>query len=424
MLSSPGHAFFFSCQVFDQGVEMTEVFAGKRILIGVTGSVAAFKVAGWVSTLAKAEARVSVIMTESATRFVTPLTFSALSGEKTYTDMFDGESGESMAHINLGREADIIIVAPATAQTMARLANGMASDLLSTTILASRAPVFICPAMNSRMYGHTATQHNIERLKSYGYTLIDPESGLMACKEEGQGRLPEWEQVEEIFRRALTRQDLSGQNILVTAGPTREPIDPARFLSNRSSGKMGFALARAAYRRGAEVILVAGPTVLAAPAGVRRIDVRTAQEMYDAVMEYSGSADVVIKAAAVADYRAKAVSREKIKKEQIGDFLELERNPDILKELGRRKKPGQILVGFAAESSALEVEGRKKLVAKNLDLIAVNNINSDSTGFEVDNNQILVLSRERAESLPFSSKDHTADLLLDRVLRALEARVH
>lgn len=403
---------------------MTAVYSGKRILIGVTGSVAAFKVAGWVSTLAKAEARVSVIMTESATRFVTPLTFSALSGEKTYTDMFDGECGESMAHINLGREADIIIIAPATAQTIARLANGMASDLLSTTVLASRAPVFICPAMNSRMFSHAATQRNIERLKTYGYTVIDPESGMMACKEEGQGRLPEWDQVEEIFKRALSRQDLSGQTVLVTAGPTREPIDPARFLSNRSSGKMGYALARAAYRRGARVILVAGPTALAAPAGVERVNVQTAQEMYDAVMEYAESADVVIKSAAVADYRAKTVSREKIKKEQIGSCLELERNPDILKELGRRKKPGQILVGFAAESSALEEEGRKKLIAKNLDMIAVNNINSDSTGFEVDNNQVLLLSLESAESLPFTSKDHTADLLLDRVVLKFGGKRH
>lgn len=402
---------------------MTIGYSGKRILVGVTGSIAAFKVAGWVSTMAKAEAQVSVIMTESATRFVTPLTFGALSGEKVHTDMFDAESGESMAHINLGREADIIVIAPASAQTIARLANGMADDLLSTTVLASRSPVFVCPAMNSRMYSHPATQEHIEKLKIYGYNVIDPDEGMMACKEEGLGRLPEWEQVDEIFQRALGPNDLQGQTFLVTAGPTREPIDPARFLSNRSSGKMGFALARAAYRRGAEVKLVTGPTALPTPSGIHLIRVQTASEMYDVVMQHADWASVIIKSAAVADYRARQISSEKIKKEQISGCLELERNPDILKELGQRKRDGQILVGFAAESSGLEAEGRKKLEAKNLDMIAVNNINSTSTGFEVDNNQVLLLSREGAETLPFTSKDHTADLLLDRVCRVLSARL-
>jgi phosphopantothenoylcysteine decarboxylase/phosphopantothenate--cysteine ligase len=402
---------------------MTTVYSGKRILIGVTGSIAAFKVAGWVSTLAKAEAMVSVIMTESATRFVAPLTFSALSGEKVHTEMFDASSGESMAHINLGRDADIIIIAPASAQTIARLANGMADDLLSTTVLAARSPVYICPAMNSFMYRHPATQENISKLKSYGYHVIDPDEGMMACKEEGPGRLPEWEQVDDIFQRALTVSDLQGRTVLVTAGPTREPIDPARFLSNRSSGKMGFALARAARRRGAEVILVAGPTGLPTPAGVKRVNVQTAQDMYDAVMQYAEMASVIIKSAAVADYKPRSCFTEKVKKEQISDQLELERNPDILKELGKRKKEGQILVGFAAESSRLELEGRKKLEAKNLDMIAVNNINSDSTGFEVDNNQVLLLTVEGAETLPFTSKDHTADLILDRVSWALTEKV-
>lgn len=417
------HAFsFMSSEYWSMSPVMTTAYTGKQILIGVTGSIAAFKVAGWVSTLAKAEARVSVIMTESATRFITPLTFSALSGEKTYTDMFDNESGESMAHINLGRDADIIIIAPASAQTIARLAQGMADDLLSTTVLASRAQVFVCPAMNSRMYSHPATQQNISRLKSFGYRVIDPTEGLMACKEEGQGRLPEWEQVNEIFQRALTTPDLQGQTVLVTAGPTREPLDPARFLSNRSSGKMGFAIARAAYRRGAEVILVSGPTALPPPVGVKSVNVQTAIEMYEAVMQYADSATVIIKSAAVADYRAQQVSNEKIKKEKIGSSLELAKNPDILKELGKRKKNGQILVGFAAESSGLEVEGRKKLEAKNLDMIAVNNISSDKTGFEVDNNQILLLRRDGAETLPFTSKNHTADLLLDRVVQVLVAR--
>ena len=393
------------------------VYAGKKVLVGVTGSIAAFKVAGWVSTLAKAEARVSVIMTNSATRFVTPLTFSALSGEKTHVDMFDNESGESMAHINLGRDADLIIIAPASAHTIARLAHGMADDLLSTTILASRTPVCICPAMNSRMYSHPATQENIEKLKKFGYHVIDPQEGMMACKEEGPGRLPEWEQVDDIFQRALSRQDLSGQTVLVTAGPTREPIDPARFLSNRSSGKMGFALARAAWRRGAKVILVAGPGSLPTPGTIERINVQTALEMHEAVMLYAEKSTIIIKAAAVADYRAKEVASQKIKKEAIGTSLELEKNPDILLELGRKKRDGQVLVGFAAESSRLIEEGTRKLQAKNLDLIAVNNISSESTGFEVDTNQVLLISREKSENLPFASKEKTADLILDQVVQ-------
>lgn len=395
------------------------VYAGKRVLVGVTGSIAAFKVAGWVSTLAKAEARVSVIMTEAATRFVTPLTFSALSGEKTHVDMFDNESGESMAHINLGRDADLIIVAPASAQTIARLANGMADDLLSTTILASRVPVCICPAMNSRMFTHPATQLNIEKLKNFGYKIIDPEEGMMACKEEGPGRLPEWELVNEIFQRVLSPQDLAGQTVLVTAGPTREPIDPARFLSNRSSGKMGFALARAAWRRGAKVVMVAGPSQLPTPGGVERINVQTAQEMHDAVMRLAESSSIVIKAAAVADYRSKEVAGEKIKKEAIKTTLLLEKNPDILLGLGNKKRDGQVLVGFAAESSRLVEEGSRKLQAKNLDLIAVNNISAEGTGFEVDTNQVLLIGRDDTETLPFASKEKTADLILDRVVRLL-----
>ena len=399
---------------------MSSVYSGKRILVGVTGSIAAFKVAGWVSTLAKAEADVSVVMSESATRFVTPLTFAALSGNKAYTDMFDHESGESMAHILLGKEADLIIVAPASAHTIARLAGGLADDLLSTTILASRSPVYICPAMNTRMYDHPAVQENLLKLKNYGYVVVDPDEGMMACKEEGKGRLPEWEQVDPIFAKALSRQDLAGRKILISAGPTREAIDPARFLSNRSSGKMGYALARAAARRGADVTLVSGPTSLVPPAGVNTVAVQSAEDMYGAIMEYSGSADIIIKAAAVADYGAKDVSGVKIKKDKIAGNLELKQNPDILFELGVKRREGQFLVGFAAESNNLEKEGRKKLDKKNLDMIAVNNINSDNTGFEVDFNQILLISKENSELLPFVSKEQTADMMFDRIIAAIE----
>lgn len=396
---------------------MSNSYSGKRILVCISGSIAAFKVAGWVSNLAKSEARVSVVMTKGATQFITPLTFAALSGEKVHTDMFDASSGESMAHILLGSEADLIIVAPATAQTIGRLALGLADDLLSTTLLATRAPVYICPAMNSRMYSHPATQRNLKLLKEYGYSVIDPDVGTMACREEGQGRLVEWEQVDDIFQKCLMDQDFKGKKILVTAGPTREPIDPARFLSNRSSGKMGFAIARAATLRGASVTLVAGPTSLPTPSGVSRINVQTAEEMHKAVIDQAEQAEIIIKSAAVSDYGPREFSSIKVKKENIDSNLELKQNPDILRDLGENKKKTQLLVGFAAESGNFEAEGRKKIAAKNLDMIAVNNINSDTSGFEVDTNQLLLITRDSSVELPFGTKGENADKLLDHVAK-------
>ena len=396
-------------------------FAGKNIVIGVTGSIAAFKVAGWVSTLAKAEARVTVIMTDSAMRFVSPLTFTSLSGEKVYTDMF--ADGPDMSHIRLATEADLFIIAPATAHTIAKLAHGLSDNLLTTTVLATRAKVIVCPAMNGRMYSHPATQLNIATLKELNYQVIDPASGMMACKDEGQGRLPEWEQVREVFLRAVSADDLKGESVLVSAGPTREHIDPARFISNRSSGKMGYALARAAYRRGAEVTLVSGPTHLPCPEGATRIDVQTAEDMRTAMLEHFPKATVIIKAAAVSDFRPETTHREKVKKGQAGLSLELRANPDILRELGE-KKDGvhQLLVGFAAESSNLVSEGKKKLLKKNLDLIAVNDITRDNTGFESDTNQITLIDSQDIIELPLVSKERTADLILDRIITLLQTR--
>ena len=395
-------------------------FAGKNIVVGVSGSIAAFKVAGWVSTLAKAEANVTVIMTAAARRFVTPLTFAALSGNRVHGQLFASDAGEEMPHIRLAREADAILVAPASAQTLARLAHGLTDDLLATVILASRAPVLICPAMNSQMYTHAATRANLETLRGYGYHVLQPASGLLACREQGQGRLAEWEAVWPRLMRLLTPQDLAGIKIVVTAGPTREAIDPARFLSNRSSGKMGYALAEAAMLRGAEVVLVSGPTTLPAPAGVRLVPVISALEMYEAVLAEATDARVVIKAAAVADYRPAEVFTDKVKKDQIDLSLRLCANPDILLELGRRKRPGQILVGFAAETRDLEAAGRKKLAAKNLDLIAVNNVNADNTGFEADTNQLLLLRADGgSELMPLARKSVVAAMLLDRVAALL-----
>lgn len=401
---------------------MQTVFAGKKVIIGVTGSIASFKVAGWVSELAREEALVSVVMTTSATEFITPLTFAALSGNDVYTEMFSAAKEDTMAHINLGRDADVVLIAPATANTIAKLANGFADDLLTTTVLATRAKVIVCPAMNSRMYSHPSTKNNIIKLKELGYTVIDPGCGMMACKEEGEGRLPEWDEVKEYMARSLTPQSLHGQRILVTAGPTREPLDPARFLSNRSSGKMGYALARSAFRRGGEVTLISGPSSLSCPTGVHLVKVQTAKEMYDAVLSHAKNCSVVIKAAAVADYRPEKNFQHKIKKEQIETQLILERNPDILLELGKMKQKGQLLIGFAAESQNFQQEGLKKLQNKNLDLIAVNNISDGNTGFEVENNQILLIGAFGAESLPYTSKLHTADLIWERVVSLLHEK--
>ena len=402
---------------------MHRPFAGKRIVVGVTGSIAAFKVAGWVSALSKEEARVAVIMTESACRFVAPLTFAALSGERVHSSLFAEEGAEDIPHIQLAREVDLLVIAPATAHTIARLAHGLADDLLTCTVLASRAQVLVCPAMNSQMYSHPAVQENIEKLKNLGYLILTPESGRMACKEEGPGRLPEWELAREVMLQLLAVPDLTGEKILITAGPTREPLDPARFLSNRSSGKMGYSLARTARRRGAEVTLITGPTALSLPPGVCCLQVETAREMCEAVMEHCQDASVIVKAAAVSDFRPVTKSADKVKKEQAELFLPLEQTTDILKELGKmKKKAGFLLVGFAAESRNHAAEGERKLKNKNLDLIAINDIGSAHTGFEVDSNQVTLLDRNGVTPLPLVSKEQTADLIWDHVVMMLKKR--
>jgi phosphopantothenoylcysteine decarboxylase/phosphopantothenate--cysteine ligase len=404
-------------------IDMHTSFTGKKIIIGVCGSIAAFKVAGWVSSLAKDEARITVVMTDSAKKFVSPLTFASLSGEKVFSEMFPAEQGPEMSHINLGKDADIILIAPATAQTIARLAHGFADDLLSAMVLAAgKTKVIVCPAMNPQMYAHPITQENINKLKDLNCLIISPECGLMACKDEGQGRLPEWETVKEVLLRTLSQGDLVGKKVLVTAGPTREAIDPARFLSNRSSGKMGYALAKAAWRRGAEVVLISGPTTLACPEGVQRYDVLTAEDMRSVVLEHFPDADIIIKAAAVSDFRPEIHYSEKVKKEQAEMSLRLVPTPDILKELGKLKqKRRQFLVGFAAESSNLLTEGKKKLDKKNLDLIAINDISRNDRGFEADMNQITLLDHKGALELPFISKERTSDLILDHIVEMIAA---
>ncbi len=395
---------------------MENRFQGKKIVLGITGSIAAFKAAGWVSTLAQEGADISVVMTESAGRFVTGLTFAALSGNPVFTDMFQAEEAHAISHIQLGQEADLVLIAPATANTIAKIAHGMADDLLSTTVLAADCPVLIAPAMNSKMLENPATQRNLALLKELGHGIIEPEFGKMACKTEGPGRLPEWEDVQEQLLGVLSEQDLAGEKILITAGPTREALDPARFLSNRSSGKMGYALARTAKRRGAEVLLISGPTTLPTPYGVKRINIQTAEEMYDAVMGACSDVSVIIKAAAVSDFRPEATASEKVKKDDAEFILKLAQTGDILKQLGcEKEKGGYLLVGFAAESSNLRSAGEKKLEEKNLDLIAINDISGSNTGFEADTNQVTLLDKSGFTELPLVSKEETANLILDKI---------
>jgi len=395
---------------------------GRHILFGVTGSIAAFKAAAWVRCLVQEEARVTVVMTRAAEQFLSRLTFGALSGNRVHGDMFDDDPERVMAHITLSREADCVLIAPATAQTMARLAHGMADDLLSATVLAADRPVVICPAMNTNMLHHPATRDNLERLRGIGYTVIAPASGTLACGDRGAGRLPEWDLVRETLLALFTDQDLAGQRILITAGPTREPLDPVRYLSNRSSGRMGYALARTARRRGAEVTLVAGPVHLDDPPGVEMVRVTTAVEMENAVGALADGMDIIVGAAAVADFRPATCCECKIKKTDAGSrCIELEPNPDIMAGLGGRRRPGQFLVGFAAESHDHEAEGRRKLVEKNLDLVVINDILGSRTGFDVETNQVTLLTVDDVRRLPLLSKEATADRIWDRVVELLRS---
>lgn len=390
----------------------------KKIILGVSGGIAAYKVADWVRELRREGAEVRVVMSGNAGRFVSALTFAALSGRKVYEGMFDPEGAERIPHVNLAAEADLILIAPATAQTIARLASGMADDLPSALALATRAPVIVCPAMNCNMYQHPATRANLDRLKEYGYRIVDPDSGRMACNSEGPGRLAAWVSAKEAVYSALCRQDLAGRRVLVTAGPTHEPLDPVRYLGNRSSGRMGFALAVTARRRGAEVTLVTGPTGLADPPGMKVVRITTAEEMAAEVIEGSHGMDAIVKAAAVSDFRPAGCSTGKLKKAGAAFTLELAGNPDILKTLGEKKenRPLPILVGFAAESGELTAEGWRKLQEKNLDLLALNDIDAEDAGFGVDTNRITLLNRNgNEEKIPLLSKEKTADLIWNRV---------
>lgn len=389
---------------------------GKVVVVGVTGGIAAYKAVEIVSRLVKKGCDVHVIETTSAQKFVAPLTFRTLSGNPVVTGMFDEPQTWNVQHISLAEKADLITVVPATANIIGKLANGVADDMLSTTIMAATCPVLLAPAMNVNMYQNPIVQNNIDRLKEYGYSLVEPGIGRLACGVEGKGRLQDIDIIEQaITELLLSKQDFTGKSILVTAGPTREAIDPVRFLSNRSTGKMGYDIATAAQSRGAKVILVSGPTCLPDPPGVEVVRVTSAVEMRDAVVERYGQIDIVVKTAAVADYRPREIASQKIKKKADKLVIELERNPDILWELGQ-KKQHQVLVGFAAETHDVFEYAKGKLANKNLDMVVANNVTVQGAGFGGSTNIVTIITAEgEVTELPQLTKLETSHAILDKI---------
>jgi phosphopantothenoylcysteine decarboxylase / phosphopantothenate---cysteine ligase len=390
----------------------------KTIILGVSGGIAVYKAVELLRLLTKAGARVQVVMTRAACEFVTPLTFQTLSGHPVHTELFNLYQEQEIGHISLADRADLFILAPATANLIGKIAQGLADDLLTTTVMATKAPVLVVPAMNTNMYENPLYQRNEQRLRDVGYHLLEPVCGELACGWTGQGKMPDPQDIVGAAMEVLSKKDLSDCRILVSAGPTREEIDPVRYLTNHSSGRMGFAIAAAARRRGARVTLVTGPVQLTPPAGVEVVSVVSAQQMHDAIVARFADADVVIKAAAVADYRPLRRQQQKLKKKTADMSLELEKTPDILAELGRRKDH-QMLVGFAAETEKLQEHATQKLVSKNLDMIVANDVSAAGAGFDVDTNIVRFLYRDgRVEHLDLMSKAEVADQLLDRIRAA------
>lgn len=393
------------------------MLSGKNVVLGVCGGIAAYKACDIVSRLKKLGANVDVIMTESASEFVTPLTFQTLSQNPVVQDMFEEVSAWDVRHISLAKKADVFLIAPATANIIGKMANGIADDMLSTTVMATKAKVLIAPAMNSAMYENPVLQRNIETLKGLGCIFIEPESGMLACGDIGKGKLAQPEDIVEIVQQQLLHTgELSGRTVLVTAGPTREAIDPVRYITNHSTGKMGYAIAKAAIRKGANVILVSGKTNLKPPLGLEKfVSVESTIDMYNAVVENLDGCDIIIKSAAVADYRPKTRSDKKIKKTEGDLVLELERNPDILLEIGK-KKGDRILVGFAAETDDIMENAAKKIEKKNLDFIVANDITAEGAGFGVDTNIAKLLYRDgKVIELEKMSKDELSEIILQKV---------
>ena len=399
---------------------------GKKILLCVTGGIAVYKACALTSKLTQQGAEVKVIMSESAMQFVSPLTFKALSKNEVYTDTFDEKDPKVIAHIDLADWADLILVAPATANVIGKLANGIADNMITTTLLAATCEIWIAPAMNVHMYDHPAVIKNINTLHSYGYRFIEPGEGYLACGYIGKGRLEEPEMIIQHMEKHFSknRQVLNGKTILVTAGPTREKIDPVRFISNHSTGKMGYSIAKVAIEQGAKVILVSGPTHLTTPAGATVISVESAEEMYHAVMEHQMEADIIIKTAAVSDYKATVIHDHKVKKQDGPETIEFTRTKDILMELGKKKNKEQVLIGFAAETQNMAQYAMDKLKRKNADMIVANNVNRSDSGFGTDTNLVTMYKKDGSVvELPLLSKEEVAEHILEQAVRMKEADV-
>ena len=390
---------------------------GKTVLLGITGSIAAYKIAYLASALHKLHADVHVLMTENATNFINPITFETLTGNKCLVDTFDRNFQFQVEHVSIAKKADVVMIAPASANVIGKLANGLADDMLTTTVMACRCQKILAPAMNTAMYENPVVQDNIRKLKNYGYEVITPASGYLACGDTGAGKMPEPETLlEYILKEAAFQKDIAGKKLLVTAGPTQEAIDPVRCLTNHSSGKMGYAIAKMAMLRGAEVTLVSGPTAIEPPLFVKVVPVTSARDMFEAVTGLSDEQDIIIKAAAVADYRPKQVSEDKVKKKDDQAFIELERTDDILKYLGQHKKQGQFLCGFSMETRDMIRNSRAKLEKKNLDMVAANNLKVEGAGFQGDTNVLTLITQDEEVSLPLMSKEDAALKILDKIL--------
>ena len=393
---------------------------GKTIVLGVTGSIAAYKIANLTSMLVKLHADVHVLMTQNATNFINPITFETLTGHKCLVDTFDRNFNYNIEHVALGNKADVVLVAPATANIIAKMANGLADDMLSTTVLACRCNKIVAPAMNTNMYENPVTQANIQKLREYGMVVLEPDTGHLACNTDGKGKMPSEEVLlEYILREIQFEKDMCERKVLITAGATREAIDPVRFITNHSTGKMGYALATVAMRRGADVTLVSGVTNLTPPICTRMIQVESAADMFDVVTKEAQTHDIIIKAAAVADYTPETVSKQKIKKKDGGTSLVLKRTTDILAWLGEYKRETQFLCGFSMETENVIENSRKKLEKKHVDMIVANNLKIEGAGFGVDTNVVTLIMEEGMIELPLMSKEEVAADILDVILKSM-----
>lgn len=396
------------------------MFKGKTVVLGVTGSIAAYKAAGIASALVKNGCDVNVIMTKNAVNFINPITFEELTKNKCLTDTFDRNFEYNIAHISLAVKADVFIVAPASANVIGKIANGIADDMLTTTIMAAKCPKIISPAMNTNMYENPIVQDNIKKLKSFGYTVIPPAEGRLACGAIGKGKFPDENIILDYLEAALAdKQDLKGKKLLVTAGPTQESIDPVRYITNHSSGKMGFAIAKAAMLRGADVTLVSGPVNIAPVSFIKTVHVVTARDMFETVTSLAKENDVIIKSAAVADFTPAKVADNKIKKSSCNTSIELEKTLDILKHIGENKRKNQIICGFSMETENMIDNSRQKLANKNLDMIVCNNLKETGAGFKTDTNKVTIITKKSTEPLELMSKSEVADKILDRIVKMI-----